>query len=749
MLKDAAIKTIHLDEDSLECTHPLEPSTTMETPYQDNFEHLMALEMESRMHLMIAQQDALEKSSWLILENDPPMHNSPQSTQTTNLRPSTKQLIKKLRIMKESRFRKESQCRANGVVLHFDKLATLYELDAFERDVLMLLFFSATSHSFKSQIENSIFKANIEWDGIEVGAILSILETEFKNQIKRRCYFSIDARLIRNEIIVGRNQRYDRYGSILNENFCVHQRVANYIMGDNNVYSLDMTCIEKIQSRVDLDKLILPGKIKDDIVEQIANFIDNSERRSKLRLTEKLGYGTGMVCLFHGPSGTGKTMLAHGLANQFGMNLLLVNMEAGRTHNQSLDEIIKYAFREACLTNSIVFIDECDDIFKADTYESRTLLIEIEKADGITILATNKTLNLDPALDRRIQLKVPLMMPDVEERERIWMTLIPEGVELDSDVNIRELAVNYRFSGGLIKNVILNAINTAAHEKKNRSIVLTHSVLEKLAESQSAQICQYDHIGETYAPNRSIDNLLLNKHDKTRLKNIASCEKSGSLKKMGQGSLVVTHDLESAIKALEAVATQSGLSLRRYLLSDLLSIEAKELRMINPLNHEPMMPLDLPFQPPNGRRSMTVLIDDLGKLDGCFGKSDAQNEDAERLFNRIQGSRTHLYLVIKGNPGPQLPVGLLRVITIGFPRDLIQIQEWEKHIKGDVDRERYICQLVERQPMHPCQIRSVCREAALRSFIEHGSEELMCNFIDTVIQDRWKKQPVLFGIGDH
>jgi hypothetical protein len=98
---------------------------------------------------------------------------------------------------------------------------------------------------------------------------------------------------------------------------------------------------------------------------------------------------------------------------------------------------------------------------------------------------------------------------------------------------------------------------------------------------------------------------------------------------------------------------------------------------------------------------------------------------------------------------PIFTAGIGLIASIGFPTDLIQIQEWGKYIKGGVDRERYIYQMVEKYPMHPCQIGSVCREAALRSFIEHGSEEFMCNFIDAVIQDRWKKQPVLFGICDH
>lgn len=122
------------------------------------------------------------------------------------------------------------------------------------------------------------------------------------------------------------------------------------------------------------------------------------------------------------------------------------------------ERFVDDVFKEARLTHSIVFFDECDHLFKSDTYDSRILLIEIEKADSITILATNRTLKLDPALDRRIQRKVRLDLPGATERERIWGSLMPQGVRLDPDVDFGTLARKFHFSEGLIKNALLAAI---------------------------------------------------------------------------------------------------------------------------------------------------------------------------------------------------------------------------------------------------------------------------------------------------
>ena len=62
--------------------------------------------------------------------------------------------------------------------------------------------------------------------------------------------------------------------------------------------------------------------------------------------------------------------------------------------------------------NGIVFFDECDDLLTEGTHLSRLVLIEIEKARCITILATNQAFRLDPSFERRITMKVPFAAPD-------------------------------------------------------------------------------------------------------------------------------------------------------------------------------------------------------------------------------------------------------------------------------------------------------------------------------------------------
>ena len=75
---------------------------------------------------------------------------------------------------------------------------------------------------------------------------------------------------------------------------------------------------------------------------------------------------------------------------------------------------IARAFRDARENDAILFWDEADAMFydrdsTSHNWEVRdvnVLLVEIERFEGICVLATNRKLTLDKALERRISLKV-------------------------------------------------------------------------------------------------------------------------------------------------------------------------------------------------------------------------------------------------------------------------------------------------------------------------------------------------------
>ena len=135
------------------------------------------------------------------------------------------------------------------------------------------------------------------------------------------------------------------------------------------------------------------------------------------------GRGRGIMVLFAGDSGTGKTMSAEVVAGDLGLDLYTVNLATvvdkyvGETE-KNLERI----FSEADGVNAVLLFDEADALFGKrsevrdanDRYaniEVAYLLQRMETFDGLAILATNLRANVDDAFARRLDMIVDFPVP--------------------------------------------------------------------------------------------------------------------------------------------------------------------------------------------------------------------------------------------------------------------------------------------------------------------------------------------------
>ncbi|HET9058983.1 MAG TPA: ATP-binding protein, partial [Acidimicrobiales bacterium] len=177
---------------------------------------------------------------------------------------------------------------------------------------------------------------------------------------------------------------------------------------------------------------------------------------------------SGVVALFSGPSGTGKTLAAEIIAGELGIDLYKIDLSAlvskwvGETEKN-----LSAVFAAAEASNVALFFDEADAIFGKrsevsdahDRYaniEVAYLLQRLERYEGVVIMATNLATNIDPAFLRRIHVSIDFPMPEEAERERIWARSLPAGAPA-SGLDLALLAKLFKFSGGSIRNVALTA----------------------------------------------------------------------------------------------------------------------------------------------------------------------------------------------------------------------------------------------------------------------------------------------------
>ncbi|MBJ2158001.1 ATP-binding protein [Variovorax sp. IB41] len=179
--------------------------------------------------------------------------------------------------------------------------------------------------------------------------------------------------------------------------------------------------------------------------------------------------GRGHVSLFHGPSGTGKTLSACLIGERCGREVhrvdlsLVVSKYIGETE-KNLSRLFDAAERDGW----ILFFDEADALFGKRTsvsdahdryanQEVSYLLQRIEGFDGVVILASNLRHNIDDAFLRRFQSVVQFPLPRPPERLRLWREGIPDAVRPDPALDLTRLAQQHELSGGTIVNVLRHA----------------------------------------------------------------------------------------------------------------------------------------------------------------------------------------------------------------------------------------------------------------------------------------------------
>ena len=249
-----------------------------------------------------------------------------------------------------------------------------------------------------------------------------------------------------------------------------------------------VTFAQRIEPRrnLSLDDLVLPAPNKQQLIELRNRIRFHRELFHRTGFEQTMRLGKGLLALFAGASGTGKTMAAEALASGQGVDLYKVDLSAivskwiGETE-KNLSRI----FAEAESSNGWLFFDEGESLFgsRGDIKQAQDrmlnlevnyLLQRIEEFSGVVILATNLRQNIDDAFLRRIAAFVEFPSPAAESRAAIWKRLAPAMDHRDfSDQEFNRLAVRFELSGGNIRNIILDAMFRACSSDDSK-LTLRH-----------------------------------------------------------------------------------------------------------------------------------------------------------------------------------------------------------------------------------------------------------------------------------
>lgn len=191
--------------------------------------------------------------------------------------------------------------------------------------------------------------------------------------------------------------------------------------------------------------------------------------------------GKGLLALFTGPPGTGKTMAAQVIANHLQLDLFRIDLSAivskyvGET-SQNIERILSRARQ----MNVVLLFDEADAMFGKRTdvkdahdrfanTDTNYLLQAIEQYPGVAILTSNKKANIDAGFMRRLRYVLDFPKPDADQRTQLWQRLLTELAGKTTAKALRpdllRLAHLLDLTGAQIKLAILSALFMARQDK--------------------------------------------------------------------------------------------------------------------------------------------------------------------------------------------------------------------------------------------------------------------------------------------
>ena len=257
-----------------------------------------------------------------------------------------------------------------------------------------------------------------------------------------------------------------------------------------------------VEPKVGIQDLCLTPQLQERFLRIVRNIKGRSQMLENWGIDTALTGKAKGICLFHGPSGTGKSMAAEVLAKELGASLWRIQAsDLESAYVGSSESKLHEFFQEAKMNgkNAVLLLDEVDSLLaERNRAEGSTRryqvsltnawLRELDQFEGILVFTTNHASGLDPAIERRIQYRLEFPEPDSPVRARIWANLfgrarIP-GVEA---LDLTEVAERFPLSGGLIRNSFMEACQRASEAGAMTQEILLAAVEEEFRSGLSGK----------------------------------------------------------------------------------------------------------------------------------------------------------------------------------------------------------------------------------------------------------------------
>ncbi|CAI6319278.1 unnamed protein product [Periconia digitata] len=261
--------------------------------------------------------------------------------------------------------------------------------------------------------------------------------------------------------------------------------LPGYDLLEKDWVDLSVDKIEPIQwENLPFDEdLVLPAETKRLIKAMVTVRASSIKKKKEERKDKEFdiisGKGKGLIMLFHGSPGTGKTLTAESVAEIAQMPLYPITCGDMGTDPDKVESYLRLAFKLGQRWNCVLLLDEADVFLEARGQADlqRNSLVSvflrmIEYYEGILILTSNRVGTFDEAFRSRINIALHYEDLKPRSRKQIWSNFLTrlEGTEHGENVEeikhrLDELA-NHKLNGREIRNALSTARQLASYENK-------------------------------------------------------------------------------------------------------------------------------------------------------------------------------------------------------------------------------------------------------------------------------------------
>jgi len=614
--------------------------------------------------------------------------------------------------------------QAGGFIPRVMVLKDMRNLDEFEKLIILTLVGGILSTDVIRA--NSTGRSANVGETFTVGRMLGIHCKGLKSQIMNRRYFYKNATLVKESIIsVTESSRWMSTKGLITMTLSIDRRLVDYVCGLDLEFGALVEGSHLYTPTVTMDQVVLPKQIKERIIGAVQGIDRFAKAKSVFGLNELVSYGNGSVLLFHGVSGTGKTLTANALAHFLGKKVLLASMPS---ISNKQEDVVGLIFREAKIQNALVFFDECENLFESrDSSKGGILsimLTSIEKYDGIVVLATNRPYDLDEAMHRRIHLAVEFPAPSWISREEIWRKQIPCNLPVAADVDFGVIAQEFELTGGFIHNAVLGAIKIGLKRVKEiGDLRLVADDLHQACKEQMLGQLQLSGFSRRVIPKKGIDKLIFDAKVMKKVKELVQMQKASKI-------LTGKWGFEASM-SLWLIQGPSGIG-KRTLLSAIAFELGKPIKK--------MTCAEILSQRPSGKRGAddtrlssnnTGAIIALENAEVLFARNVSYAQAGYILF-QIRKSKSIVVLILNevvdpsflGKLSPlqkKLLDNIEHIITITLPTRQVREQMWRRLLPENLPREENInfSELATTfKSFRSCDVMMSIKRAAIRACIE-------------------------------